>query len=137
MPTVLLVDDNEGITDLVTALLADEFAMITAGTGEAAIDIIDSDLKIDAVLLDLGLPDMDGWCVNQVIQAGRPGLPVIVFSVRAEPENALRAAVEGASYYVTKPFSIEALLDVVTRATSPKAATFVSCDGCGGVGLVG
>jgi two-component system KDP operon response regulator KdpE len=106
---VLVVDDEPQIRRaLRTSLEAHGYAVATVGTGEEGVVGV-ADHAPDLVLLDLGLPDMDG---NEVLRRirGFSEVPVIVVSVRENQTDKVAALDAGADDYVTKPFSMEELL---------------------------
>lgn len=118
MSRVLVAEDELDIRSLARLLL--ELAghdVLEAADGDAALDLLAEDPKVDVVLLDLRLPRRDGWEVMAELRSrGRidDGLRVVVFSAQIEPRDYQRAAREGASGYLTKPFSEEDLLAAVT-----------------------
>jgi two-component system, OmpR family, KDP operon response regulator KdpE len=106
---VLVVDDDAQMRKAVTnALSARGYEVLTAGTGEGALDVA-SEEDLDLVLLDLGLPGIEG---HEVIQRLRTWseLPVIVISVRESQEEKVAALDAGADDFVTKPFGMKELL---------------------------
>jgi two-component system KDP operon response regulator KdpE len=114
-PTILVVDDEPQIRRaLRTSLEAHGFDVETAGTGGEAVVAI-ADGASDAVLLDLGLPDIDGGEVIRRIRSFSD-LPVIVITVRDQQADKVAALDAGADDYVTKPFGMEEVLARV-RAT--------------------
>ena len=101
--TVLVVEDERDIRDLLRRYLEREgHAVITAGTGTEGIRHVE-DGAADLVLLDLGLPDIDGLEVLAVAR-GR-GVPVVALTARSAVEDRIRGLEQGADDYVTKPFS--------------------------------
>jgi two-component system, OmpR family, KDP operon response regulator KdpE len=107
--TVLVVDDDAQILRaLRTSLKGRGFDVRTAPNGETALDVLAED-RFDLVILDLGLPGIDG---QEVIRRLREwsDVPVIVLSVREAQEQKVTALDAGADDYVTKPFAIEELL---------------------------
>ncbi|WP_246243799.1 response regulator [Amycolatopsis pithecellobii] len=107
--TVLVVDDEPQIVRALRInLTARGYKVITAHDGAAALRAV-ADTKPDVVVLDLGLPDMDG---NEVI-AGLRGwttVPIIVLSARSDSPDKVQALDAGADDYVTKPFGMDELL---------------------------
>lgn len=109
-PVVLIVDDEPAIRRLLrTTLVSQSWRVLEAGTGEAAIRIA-AETPPDIVLLDLGLPDIDGVDVLRRIRAASPTLPVIILSVRDDERGKVTALEAGADDYVTKPFSMAELI---------------------------
>jgi two-component system KDP operon response regulator KdpE len=91
----------------------------TAGDGRSALQVVDERMP-DVVLLDLGLPDLDGVSVLAQLRSFTK-VPVIVVSARSESDDKVEALDLGAGDYITKPFSIEELMARV-RATTRRAA---------------
>jgi two-component system KDP operon response regulator KdpE len=114
-PCVVVVDDEPQIRRaLRTSLEAHGFRVDTVGTGEEAVVRV-ADTAADVVLLDLGLPDLDGGEVIRRIRSFSD-IPVIVVSVREQQADKVAALDAGADDYVTKPFGMEEVLARV-RAT--------------------
>jgi two-component system, OmpR family, KDP operon response regulator KdpE len=112
---ILVVDDEAAIRRfLKTGLGAHGYETVDAETGAAAIQAVAS-AKPDLVVLDLGLPDMDGSDVLQHIR--RTSLiPVVILSVRGDEKGKVRALDLGADDYVTKPFGMDELIARVRTA---------------------
>ncbi|MBC9225325.1 response regulator [Aeromicrobium sp. 636] len=117
MTFVLVVDDDPAICrTLAINLRARDYEVETAGDGRSALQIVHERLP-DVVLLDLGLPDIDGIGVLTQLRAFS-AVPVIVVSARSEPDDKVEALDLGADDFVTKPFSLEELfarIRVMTR----------------------
>ena len=106
---ILVVEDDAPVRNLITTTLkAHDYRYITAATGEGAVMEAASH-NPDILLLDLGLPDMDGIQVIQKIRTWS-NLPIIVISARSEDTDKISALDAGADDYLTKPFSVEELL---------------------------
>jgi two-component system KDP operon response regulator KdpE len=106
---VLIVDDEPPIRRFLrTSLTAQGYQTLESESGEQALSALAKN-RIDVVLLDLGLPDMDGVDVLQRIRANS-NVPVIVLSSRADEPSKVRALDLGADDYVTKPFGTDELL---------------------------
>jgi two-component system, OmpR family, KDP operon response regulator KdpE len=127
MTRVLVVDDEPQIRRaLRTSLEAHGYEVATAGTGEEGV-LAAAETAPELVLLDLGLPDLDG---TEVIERVRSfsDVPVIVLSVRDRQADKVAALDAGADDYVTKPFGVEELLARLraalrrTRSEEPGAA---------------
>jgi two-component system, OmpR family, KDP operon response regulator KdpE len=109
LPRILIVDDEPAIRRfLQTALADDEFALSTAESGHAALASVVTG-KPDVILLDLGLPDLDGVEVITRIRQWSQ-VPIIVLSVRDREADKVRALDAGADDYLTKPFGVGELL---------------------------
>lgn len=107
--SILVVEDDAPVRNLITTTLkTHEYRYLTATTGETAI-MEASCHNPDIILLDLGLPDMDGVEVIQRIRTWS-NLPIIVISARSEDSDKIAALDAGADDYLTKPFSMEELL---------------------------
>ncbi|MDO4531261.1 MAG: response regulator transcription factor [Bacillota bacterium] len=106
---ILVVEDDIPVCNLITTTLkAHEYRYLTAATGEAAVMEAASH-NPDIILLDLGLPDVDGVEVIRRIRSWS-NVPIIVISARSEDTDKIDALDAGADDYLTKPFSVEELL---------------------------
>lgn len=106
---ILVVEDDAPIRNLITTTLKiNEYQSITAMSGAAALMEITSH-NPDIVLLDLGLPDIDGIEIIKKIREWS-NLPIIVISARSDDRDKVEALDAGADDYLTKPFSVEELL---------------------------
>ena len=113
-PLILVVEDDVPVRNLITITLKTHgYRYLTAGTGDGAV-IETSSHNPDVVLLDLGLPDMDGVDVIRKIRTWS-NLPIIVISARSEDTDKIDALDAGADDYLTKPFNP---LEVVARVKS-------------------
>lgn len=112
---VLVVDDESDIRlSVALALSLAGHAVVEATTGAEAVDRVVADAP-DAVLLDLRLPDIDGWRVLERLRGLGlfPAVPVVVGSADADPAARRRALDEGCAGYLVKPFEPEALLSLL------------------------
>ena len=108
-PLILVVEDDAPVRNLITTTLrAHDYKFITAQNGNNAI-MEASSHNPDIVLLDLGLPDMDGVEVIERIRTWSQ-MPIIVISARSEDRDKIDALDAGADDYLTKPFSVDELL---------------------------
>ena len=108
-PLILVVEDDAPVRNLITTTLkAHDYKFITAQNGNNAI-MEASSHNPDIVLLDLGLPDIDGVEVIERIRTWSE-MPIIVISARSEDKDKIDALDAGADDYLTKPFSVEELL---------------------------
>ena len=106
---ILVVEDDASVRNLITTTLkAHDYRYLTAPTGQAAV-LEASSHNPDIVLLDLGLPDIDGVEVIEKIRTWS-NIPIIVISARSEDTDKIDALDAGADDYLTKPFSVEELL---------------------------
>lgn len=107
--SILVVEDDKPVRNLITTTLkAHEYTYYYAENGDQAIRSI-RQYDPDIILLDLGLPDMDG---QQIIEKVRSwsNVPIIVISARSEDADKIKALDAGADDYLTKPFSVDELL---------------------------
>ena len=106
---ILVVEDDTSVRNLITTTLkAHEYRYLTAPNGQSAI-LEASSHNPDIVLLDLGLPDIDGVKIIKKIRTWS-NMPIIVISARSEDTDKIDALDAGADDYLTKPFSVEELL---------------------------
>ena len=106
---ILVVEDDAPVRNLITTTLrANNYRFITAGSGESAVSETASH-NPDIILLDLGLPDIDGVEVIRRIRSWS-NVPIIVISARSEDSDKIDALDAGADDYLTKPFSVDELL---------------------------
>jgi len=112
---ILLVDDEVSIQRAMTPLLRSRgYAVTVAATGRDAIDSVERN-RPDLVILDLGLPDIDGIEVCRRIRA-HADMPIVILSARGGEPDKVAALDQGADDYVTKPFGPEELLARVRAA---------------------
>ena len=106
---ILVVEDDSAISNLIrTTLETQNYQYHTAKTGAGAL-LDAASYRPDIIILDLGLPDMDGVEVIQKVR-GWTNTPIIVVSARSEDQDKVDALDAGADDYLTKPFSIDELL---------------------------
>jgi len=114
--TVLIVDDEESITQSLQGILTDEgFEVISADSGSSAMEKID-ELMPDIVLLDIWMPGMDGIETLIKIKESHSELQVVMMSGHGTIETAVKATKLGAYDFIEKPLSIEKLLLVINNA---------------------
>ncbi len=115
---VLAVDDDPVILELYRVNLELEgHAVFTAASGQEALEVAGRE-RPDVVILDIMMPDMDGWEVLERMRGDRElrKVPVVFVTARAHPSDVRRGLEMGAAAYLTKPFDPEELLEVVARA---------------------
>jgi PAS domain S-box-containing protein len=119
--TILVVDDDPDVTDFLSKVLGREgYEVVCAGSGREALDKMEEG-GIGLVLLDIAMPEMDGWEVCRRIRS-EPGYGnVYVYVVTAKPEASIakRVTSSGADGYVIKPFRVEELMDKVNEVVHP------------------
>jgi two-component system OmpR family response regulator len=107
---VLVVDDESNITDLVATVLRYEgFDVQTARTGREALRVVGT-FRPDLVVLDVMLPDLDGFEVQRHLSSDAGKVPVVFLTAKDATEDKVRGLTMGADDYVTKPFSLEELV---------------------------
>ena len=123
-PLILIVEDEPPIRRFLRASLADEgYRFNEAETGQEALKLAARE-PADVILLDLGLPDIDGIEVLQQLR-GWSQIPVIVLSARGQENDKVRALDAGADDYLTKPFGVGELLARI-RVALRRAASSAS-----------
>ncbi len=114
-PLILVIEDDQAVRSLITTTLeTQEYKYLSASTGSQALLEVTSHHP-DILLLDLGLPDMDGIDIIKKVRAWS-SVPIIVISARSEDRDKIDALDAGADDYLTKPFSVEELLARVRAA---------------------
>jgi two-component system, OmpR family, response regulator len=107
---VLVVDDEPNLAEVVTmALRFQGFTVKTAGTGREALAAV-AKFKPHLMVLDVMLPDMEGFEVAKRLGAQRAGVPIIFLTARDATEDKVRGLSGGGDDYMTKPFSLEELV---------------------------
>lgn len=102
---ILIADDEERIVKLVSDFLnASGYDTVCAADGKEALDIFNADSDIDLAIIDIMMPEVDGWKVTREIRK-KSDLPIIMLSARAEEFDLLTGFESGIDEYVTKPFS--------------------------------
>jgi CheY-like chemotaxis protein len=115
MPTVLLVEDNEASRDaLARRLERRHYRVLLAGDGEEAVSIARA-AKPDLILMDLGLPRVDGWDATAQLKTDRETkhIPIIVLSAHAMPNDRHQALAAGGDDFDTKPVRFPRLLEKI------------------------
>jgi two-component system OmpR family response regulator len=122
-PRILVVDDEENIRFLVgSALRRAGFETATADTGQAALDAA-AVVRPDLVVLDVMLPDLDGFAVLQALRARGSAVPVIFLTARDATEDRVRGLTSGGADYQVKPFAIAELVARVRLRLDGHAGT--------------
>jgi len=120
---ILVVDDEPAILRFLRpGLTAEGYVVSEANNGRATLDLVRRKAA-DLLVLDLGLPDMDGLDIIRDIRAAGDALPIIVLSSRGDEAAKVKALDLGADDYVTKPFGIEELFARIRAAQRHKLQT--------------
>src|SRR5262249_19729654 len=120
--TILSVDDEQSILDLIRIEFEDDFDVVTTRSGAEALDLL-LHQPVDVVLLDLRMPQMDGEEFLRRLNSTRVRPPVIVVSVVRETESVVECMKLGAVDYVTKPWERGELRAAILRSLRPARAT--------------
>jgi two-component system, NtrC family, response regulator AtoC len=114
--TVLIVDDDEGMRDTLTAILKREYRILSASTGEAALPILNRE-DVDLMLLDVRLPGISGFEVLRIVKENYSLVEVLMISAITEIETAVQAMKHGAYHYINKDFDYDQLRSLVGNAS--------------------
>jgi CheY-like chemotaxis protein len=112
---ILIIEDNEDNLTLMRLLLErEDFEVLSATDGAAGLEIARTE-RPDLVLLDLAMPDMDGWEVAQHLKADilTQDLPIIAVTAHALPKDRERAFEVGCDRFIVKPYSVAGLLSEI------------------------
>lgn len=115
--TVLVIDDNPDLLDIVDAILSESgYVVAKALSGESGLSIA-RHLQPQLILLDLNMPRMDGWEVLKLLKSEdkTQHIPVAIFSVRTDIKDKIFGLQRGAVDYISKPFQYDQLADRVKR----------------------
>jgi DNA-binding NtrC family response regulator len=123
-PTIFFVDDEAGIRHIANRLLRKRgFEVITAASGAEAEAVIEAyEGPIDALLMDINLPDGWGATVAQRLTSARPEMAVVYTTGMAEIDPILSGGLAGAQFVIRKPFTGDHLADTLSRAIAAKGA---------------
>lgn len=117
---ILIVEDDDRVAAALDAFLARSgYATVRAADGATALELLDADTEV--VLLDLGLPDVDGIDLCRRIR-GRSEVPIVVVTARSQVTERIRGLRAGADDFVVKPYDVQELLariEAVTRRSRP------------------
>lgn len=115
MPTILIVDDDDAIRGILYDVLSDKYECNTASMAEEALQYIEVE-KYDAILTDIAMPGLTGLELLKRVQANQPATPVILISGKGAEQDPQALKEMGAFAYVTKPFNLDEIEQVVERA---------------------
>jgi len=114
--TVLIVDDDEGMRDTLTAILKREYRVLRVSSGEAALPVLNKE-DVDLLLLDVRLPGISGFEVLRIVKENYNLIEVLMISALHEIESAVQAMKLGAYHYITKDFDYDQLRSLVHNAS--------------------
>ncbi len=129
--TILSVDDERDVTDLVKFhLMRAGYDVVTAASGREALQRI-ADCRPDLILLDLMLPDIDGFGVSEILRRdpSTATIPIVILTAWATPDAQHLGLELGALDYMTKPFSPKKLVERVRQLLSLKDQAASHCNG--------
>lgn len=125
---ILAVDDEASLTELLSmAMRYEGWQVTTAGSGLTAVQAA-RDVRPDAIVLDMMLPDFDGLEVMRRVRAEQPDVPVIFLTAKDAVEDRVGGLTAGGDDYVTKPFSLEELIARLRGLLRRSGATTVQPD---------
>jgi len=111
--TILVVDDETNLRNSIQRLLRrvyrDEVEVLFAEDGLAALAVLEAE-RVDAALVDLNMPRMDGFSLLARMRAEHPGVPVVILTGNGTIKDAVRAIAEGAADFLEKPFESETVV---------------------------
>jgi len=119
MPTLLIVDDDDAIRGMLFDLLSDRYECSTASMAEEALQYVEVE-KYDAILTDIAMPGLTGVELLKKIQENHSATPVILISGKGSEQDPQALIEMGAFAYVTKPFNLDEIEEVVERAVTHK-----------------
>ena len=106
---ILIAEDDEAIANLLYMDLSDEgYQCSVAGDGKIAADMLEANMNYDLILLDIMLPEIDGYELLEYIKP--TGIPVIFLTAKGTVNDRIRGLKLGADDYIVKPFSLQVLL---------------------------
>ena len=117
---VLIIEDNEDNLSLIRLLLERaEYEVLAATDGIIGLEIAGKE-RPEIILLDLAMPEMDGWEVAQELKANilTQDIPIIVITAHALPKDRERAFEAGCDAFIVKPFSVAKLIDEIEKLTN-------------------
>jgi two-component system KDP operon response regulator KdpE len=120
---VLVVDDQEDIREMARLVLTGAgYDVATAASGREALRAVRG-AAFDLVLLDINMPELDGWATLRLLRADEAldGLRVAMFSVKSEVRDKVASLKDGAVDYITKPFGVDELVQRVSRIFSAES----------------
>ena len=130
MPKILLVEDNEASRDALARLLERRnYQVVVAGDGHEAVSQA-HDAKPDLILMDLGMPGMDGWDATAHLKADpeTQHIPIIVLSARAMPNDRHQALAAGGDDFDSKPVQLDRLLEKIETLLSIRRGSLPSAE---------
>src|SRR6266568_3959816 len=131
-PSILVIDDEQGILETLRILLKNEgFDVTIAQGGKAGLEQLKNSAP-DIVLTDLKMPGVTGIEILSAVRGQDPETPVILMTAQASLQTAIQAVNEGAFYYIQKPFSNDDMVAICRRAaaSAPGRSSRSASPGC-------
>ena len=119
--SIVVIDDNRTIQATLSTMLSRHGYDVHIGQNASQGRKKVTEVKPDLVLLDLGLPDVDGLDVLRELKAEQPELAIIVLTANDSLANAIECIKQGAFHFLAKPYAVEELLSLCTRALDQRA----------------
>ncbi len=119
MPTILIVDDDDAIRGMLYELLSEKYECNTASMAEEALQYLEVE-RYDAIVTDIAMPGLTGIELLKRVQQRDYRTPVILISGKGSEEDPVELISQGAFAYVTKPFNLDEIEEVVERAIDVK-----------------
>jgi len=115
--TILLIDDEEFFRTSTTDMLKNDYHVITANSGIEALELLNQGIVPDAILLDLVMPDMDGWATFEKAKdiCSKNKIPIAFFTSSFEIEIIKKAFNVGVNEYISKPINKKELMKVIKK----------------------
>jgi DNA-binding NtrC family response regulator len=118
MPTLLIVDDDAAIRGMLYELLSEKYECHTASTADEAFQYLEVELY-DAIITDIAMPGLTGVELLKRVQLRDEETPVILISGKGGEQDSESLLALGAFAYITKPFKLDEIEEVVERALQP------------------
>ena len=110
MVRILVVDDDKNTRKYIEAVLTEEnYTVLTATNGKEALDVMERE-HIDLVILDIMMPEMDGYEFTKTLRDSNNNLPILMVSAKQLPKDKHKGFLVGTDDYMTKPFDEEELI---------------------------
>lgn len=124
-PTVLLVEDNSDVVDLLIMILEGNFHILIANDGNVAVEMA-FDKKPDLIISDVMMPGKDGFEICEILKQDKntEHIPIILLTARADHESKIEGLKKGADFYIAKPFQAEELLVTIDRAINKVVSNY-------------
>lgn len=118
MPTLLIVDDDAAIRGMLYELLSEKYECHTASTADEAFQYLEVE-HYDAIITDIAMPGLTGVELLKRVQLRDEETPVILVSGKGSEQDSESLLALGAFAYITKPFKLDEIEEVVARALQP------------------